>query len=376
MAWMIVMLWSSVVATSARPWQHRVKAVFPFAFTLCAYALYVMHLKAGPGMPASQATTNARLLQFLADLGAGDLTRWKATLLLSLGWFGYVGISLATLSLVWLAGTRARRITIAAAFCVTLVFIAAWWAMGMQFPFKEENVWDRLGIGPFTLVGGFQSMPNNALPRHPHIAWALLLIASAVGAATFVIALARECVRVFDREQMRSREALVSLFLLLTFAVYTVPFLVTDFFDRYVFFILPIVIAIASRAFEARRSSVTRRWPIAQAAMLTAMLTYSVAATHDYFAWQRARWAAIALAQQQGATPDTLDAGFEYNGWHRFELTPRGPSPGKSWWWVKDDMWVVSYAPREGYAVVSRSFVRRWLPTTPREIVLSKRMPS
>jgi hypothetical protein len=100
----------------------------------------------------------------------------------------------------------------------------------------------------------------------------------------------------------------------------------------------------------------------------------SLAATHDYFAWNRARWAAIVEAGRRGATPDTLDGGFEYNGFNRFQVLPQVAVPGKSWWWVKDDLYCVSFEPRQGYATLQAWRVRAWLPTTPERILLLKRL--
>jgi hypothetical protein len=100
----------------------------------------------------------------------------------------------------------------------------------------------------------------------------------------------------------------------------------------------------------------------------------SAAATHDYFAWNRARWAAIAEAGRRGATPDTLDGGFEYNGFNRFQVMPQLAVPGKSWWWVKDDQYCVSFEPRQGYAILQTWSVRAWLPTTPGQVFLLKRI--
>jgi hypothetical protein len=99
----------------------------------------------------------------------------------------------------------------------------------------------------------------------------------------------------------------------------------------------------------------------------------SAAATHDYFAWNRARWDAIRAAEKLGATPDTLDGGFEYNGYHRFERNPRDKVPGKSAWWVKDDQYVVAFIPVAGYEEIATFPVRRWLPRTPPVVRLLRR---
>jgi hypothetical protein len=108
-------------------------------------------------------------------------------------------------------------------------------------------------------------------------------------------------------------------------------------------------------------------------AWIAVAIALGVAATHDYFAWNRARWRAIAEAERRGATPATLDGGFEYNGHFGFERLPRAYVSGKSWWWVRDDRYVVAFSVVPGYAERARFDVRRWLPRTPPAVYLLER---
>lgn len=73
----------------------------------------------------------------------------------------------------------------------------------------------------------------------------------------------------------------------------------------------------------------------------------------DYFAWNRARWEAIAFATRQlGANPRMLDGGFVYNGLFNFErMRLSGSRQGKSLWWVEDDRYQVAFSGRAGYQV-------------------------
>lgn len=98
-----------------------------------------------------------------------------------------------------------------------------------------------------------------------------------------------------------------------------------------------------------------------------------MAGTRDYFAWNRERWDLLRTAESYGVTPDRIDGGFEYNGWHRHEIRPRGVRPGKSWWWVKDDEWAVAFTVPPGYEEIQKRTVRALLPRSPREIRLVHR---
>ena len=99
-------------------------------------------------------------------------------------------------------------------------------------------------------------------------------------------------------------------------------------------------------------------------------LVLGVAATHDYFAWNRARWDAIHAAERLGATPNTLDGGYEYNAYHRFEIKPRITGSSKSWWWIADDRYVVAFSVPPGFVELARFDVDRWLARTPPAIYL------
>jgi len=106
---------------------------------------------------------------------------------------------------------------------------------------------------------------------------------------------------------------------------------------------------------------------------IVVILGVSAVATRDYFSWNRARWNAIRSAERLGATAETLDGGFEYNGLRRFEQQPRVQVPGKSWWWVRDDRYVVAFSSLPGYDEIETWRVEHWLSRSPSEVKLLRR---
>ena len=64
---------------------------------------------------------------------------------------------------------------------------------------------------------------------------------------------------------------------------------------------------------------------------------------------------------QAGASPAAIDGGFEFNGWFTYDPTYRR-LPGRSWWWVQDDRYLVTFTPLAGYRVVDREPYQRLLP--------------
>jgi hypothetical protein len=195
-------------------------------------------------------------------------------------------------------------------------------------------------------------------------------ILAAFGAGAFLVATAA-AVATCWRERGRDARR---VFVLLVVIGYLLPFAITDFVDRYLLFVLPFVLLLLHDVFGVPRFKPRPALAVAGALIIAGMAGLSAAAAHDYFAWNRARWDAIAEATRRSATPETLDGGFEYQGWHRFEIQPRAAVPGKSWWWVKDDRYCVSFNPRPGYSVLRTWPVSRWLPSTPPKVLLLERV--
>jgi hypothetical protein len=349
----------------AHLWQHRtlelrpllraaLRSALPIGVTIAAYMAYVAYLRAGPGLPDAQAMHNGRLGEYVIAMLHGDPFRWAVTKLWFLSWLGYFGFALLALAFFWVGRARltpGAKIVLLALSCTYGATIAY---MGGSLPFRENNVVDALGIGPFTLIDGLHTHPFNQLIRPSGGVWFWVTMAASVGVAASVFALLHALLRAL---RSRASERMVPLFLAIALSGYSFAFIVTDYIDRYIFFVLPLAIALLSSAFPALalrlHTGPTRKWSYALPALVIALAgAWSVAGTHDYFAWNRARWAAIDLAHSQGAKPDTLDAGFEYNGRYRFEAEPRQSVAGKSWWWVADDAWIVSFAPRAHYSVV------------------------
>jgi hypothetical protein len=101
--------------------------------------------------------------------------------------------------------------------------------------------------------------------------------------------------------------------------------------------------------------------------------TFSVAGTHDYLSWNRARWQALNnLETEQRAGPDEIDGGYEFNGWYLYDSNYRA-SPGKSWYWVARDDFMVALAPVPGFTEMKRYHFQRWLPPGEGSILILRR---
>ena len=108
-------------------------------------------------------------------------------------------------------------------------------------------------------------------------------------------------------------------------------------------------------------------------ALLALTAAFAVAGTKDYLAWNRVRWIALDELLQTGqATPAQIDGGYEFNGMYG---AVRGyhVKPGKNWWWVDDDTYMITFGPAPGRTIVKEYRYRSWLhPQDDRILVLRR----
>lgn len=87
-------------------------------------------------------------------------------------------------------------------------------------------------------------------------------------------------------------------------------------FDRYLLGLMPVAIILLIRLYEIR---IAPRIPAISVVTLALFSVLAIAGTHDWFAWQRARLAAIAELRAAGIPRTQIQGGFEYDGWTQIE---------------------------------------------------------
>lgn len=103
--------------------------------------------------------------------------------------------------------------------------------------------------------------------------------------------------------------------------------------------------------------------------LIVGISAYSLMATQDMMAWNRARWQALAELEAKGVHFKKIDGGAEYNyardphlfknlilheNW--YEFTHRGEAPRDQWrWWtVAGEDYIVSFSPVPNYEIISK----------------------
>lgn len=110
------------------------------------------------------------------------------------------------------------------------------------------------------------------------------------------------------------------------------------FFDRYYLFFLPffILLFVPARFISSAFANTLA------VVILVIYSFFSISGTHDYLAFNRARWQALTKLVASGITPAEIDGGFEFNGWYQTHARNPDTDFGKSWWFVKDDRYLIT----------------------------------
>lgn len=146
------------------------------------------------------------------------------------------------------------------------------------------------------------------------------------------------------------------------------------FYDRYLIVLLPWLMVILAGCDFAPPSSRRRAAWVTGVAALVSMTAFSIGATHDYMAMHRTHWAALDdTMRRYHVGPESIDGGFEFNAWYLYDDNYIS-KPGKSWWWVIDDDYVVQRFLRLGYEKLAEYSVDCWLPWSSGEAIVQRRI--
>jgi hypothetical protein len=249
--------------------------------------------------------------------------------------------------------SRRTSHVVIAAIPILLGVILIW--IGRLMPLFE-NILDDGGIGPCTLITG----PR---PRAPMLFWAVVTGLALVGGAWVLRNLLSATVALYLRLQERSAKcrpwASVLLLTLTAICFVPLPLLgLSRIFDRYI--LIFITLAIATFACFPTTRVVTLRSSVVRGvgvALLPIYGLFSLAATHDYLAWNRARWAALHdLIRDTKISINDIQGGFEFYGWYRDRKDSKIEWRSGKYW-----EYLVSFEPFKGYQVIKHYTVPWWL---------------
>jgi hypothetical protein len=147
------------------------------------------------------------------------------------------------------------------------------------------------------------------------------------------------------------------------------------FYDRYLIVFLPWLMLLFVATYPVAPNHGQRGAALVTGVVaLVSMAVFSIGATHDYLAMNRARWLALGdTMRRYHVGPERIDGGFEFNAWYLYDDNYVS-RPDKSWYWVISDDYVVQRSLRPGYEKLAEYPVNWWLPWSSGQVVLQRKM--
>lgn len=338
----LALLISLVLRRAGR--RQLIPAALLFAVCVLALTVYTTLMRTSQGLGSGY---QAQYVRALAELRRGLLYQQLAANLAAT--LIYTGIFLLPLNLPLLTTTRPVRLLLFAGLAAAVLASVHFGVIRLP-----GNILSDRGLGPFQLPAGesFTAFSTNPTSK---IVFGLIAFS---GIALFFEAIYR-CIRQFQDSIANSM--LLSFGLLYFLSILPIPQ-----FDRYMIVYIPLL----ALPLTSRTSS---RWLGSTWCLLALYGTFSVIATHDYLAWNRARWQGLRLlTQEMSIAPSQIDGGFEFNGFYTFSESYER-QPGKSRWWVENDEYKVSLDSLPGHEIVARYRTGTWLPLAPKQVFVLRR---
>jgi 4-amino-4-deoxy-L-arabinose transferase-like glycosyltransferase len=316
---------------------------FPAAFlilTVASYLLYTAWLSATGRIPAGYSGQWNQIRAILESGPSGIAGQAIRSLLVT---FVYLSIFTLPFGVLFISRTHLKRLLLLLVISATLLGTAQ--ICGITLP---GNILSDRGVGPFTL----KHSPNFAVFLGGGATEVVLGILALLGGALLLEMLACSL--------KNARSSMTGIMCLSMAGLCLLALSLVSQFDRYTVFYLPMLLGAASLAL---RDQPPRKvlFTVSLAA-IGAYAAFSVSAVHDYMLWNRVRWQAIRYVTDSLEVPaERLDGGFEFNGLYTYSedyvRTPR-----RSWWWVKDDQYVIAFDLLPGYRPLRSFVVGTWLP--------------
>ncbi len=150
-------------------------------------------------------------------------------------------------------------------------------------------------------------------------------------------------------------------------------------FDRYyLLFVACLLLLVVPR----KEGRFRRWWILAGCLFYTPFIWFSIAGTHDYLAWNRARWQLLTEAMEvDKISPGLIDGGFEFNATYKTGIANPGTQTaghlpaGVSWWFVADDQYVISTSDLPCYQIRKAAAYKGWISGRNESILLLERPP-
>jgi hypothetical protein len=260
-------------------------------------------------------------------------------------------------------------------FFLFVVFVSSWLFSHNRLMPLSGNILFKGGIGPILLRDEF-ILHLNHYQEIRNGFWLFITIISIVGGGILLSYLTSKIIDL-TQNLKHFRENLNNVFFLLCILIYFLPISIHGFYDRYLLPFIPILLAIIVPSMKS--SNMRKKKLLIGVSILSFSLIafLGIAGTRDYLTWNRIRWKALnKLVLEEKIPPSQIDGGLEFNGLYLCRpayYNYYDKSGSKSWWWVIDDLYMVTMGKVLGYDVKSEYKFFRWIPPGEGVIYIIKR---
>jgi hypothetical protein len=166
----------------------------------------------------------------------------------------------------------------------------------------------------------------------------------------------RKSVKVESSPKIQKFKIFSAIIILLLFGTFVIP---DFFFDRYLIqLIIPLIIVVLPFPFEFNFKN---KIAVTGFSLVFIFMVFSTGLTHDYLSWNRAKWQGLNyLMTDLHKSPHLIDGGYEFNGWYETGLYRDDKI--KSWWFVDQDDYLLSFGPLPGYKTLKLIPYRQYIP--------------
>jgi len=350
------------------------RACFPAVLAVVVLILFQHWMAATGRMSAMYREKSGELTQALTD-PIHTLPEFAHNLYVALLYLGLFlsPILFCVLATVWQTQPKKTKLMFAASLWIVLLACYCYKSRGLYMPLSS-NILDTSGIGPVTLRDA-AILQINLLPELPPTFWKVVTFISVLGAVALITLTGVIVSNVLSKWRARAMNDndTAAVFNFFCASIYLTPLLATDFFDRYLIVVIPFLAATVAAACPPL-PKLNSKIVAPATAVLVGLMLYAISGTHDYLGWNTARWTGINnLMASEYAKPEVLDGGFEFNALYFFKPDYSALKTDKSWWWVQDDTYMISFGPVPGYSVMREYPYTRWLPPGHGTVVVSKK---
>ncbi len=217
-------------------------------------------------------------------------------------------------------------------------------------PLRPNILW-KYGLGPATLKDvDILELPH--IDQIHQVIWIMLTLIGIIGSILIIIT-----IFLYLKENKFKKliyTDLPSIFIFITICLTVIILSLSNFYDRYLIQLLPLVTFLI---LQTNNKEIIKRSYFAEKIgylILIVITLFTVYETQNYFSWNRCRWEVIKyLTDDLKIQPDNIDGGFEFNGWMGYDPNYI-PNKSKSWWWVKNDTYIVSFGELKNYTVIQK----------------------